>query len=44
MTKTELVLMITPRVVNNVEEGDRLTQQVKDRVLTLKKGIGEFGP
>ena len=42
LTRTELVLMITPRVVKTVEEGDRLTQQVKERVLTLKKGIGEF--
>jgi general secretion pathway protein D len=41
--KTELVLLISPRVVNNVEEGDALTEQVKDRVLTLKEGIGQFG-
>ena len=41
--KTELVLLISPRVVNTVEEGDLLTQQVKDRVLTLKEGIGQFG-
>jgi general secretion pathway protein D len=43
VTKTELVLLISPRVVNNIEEGDALTEQVKDRVLTLKKGIGQFG-
>jgi len=42
VTKTELVLLITPRVVDTVEEGDRLTQEVRDRVLTLKKGIDEF--
>ena len=41
--KTELVLLISPRVVNTIEEGDALTEQVKDRVLTLKKGIGQFG-
>jgi general secretion pathway protein D len=41
--KTELVLLISPRVVNSVEEGDALTEQVKDRVLTLKEGIGQFG-
>jgi len=40
--KTELVVLITPHVVNNVEEGDLLTRQIKDRVLTLKKGIEEF--
>ncbi|MHB8834715.1 MAG: type II secretion system secretin GspD [Candidatus Methylomirabilia bacterium] len=42
--KTELVLMITPHVVNNVEEGDELTRQVRDRVLTLKKGIERIRP
>jgi len=42
VNKTELVLLITPHVVKNVEEGDRLTQQVKDRVLTLKKGLEQF--
>jgi len=41
--KTELVLLISPRVVNTVEEGDALTQQVTNRVLTLKEGIGQFG-
>ncbi len=40
--KTELVLLITPHVVNNVEEGEVLTRQVKDRVLTLKKGIEQY--
>jgi len=40
--KTELVVLITPHVVNNVEEGELLTRQIKDRVLTLKKGIDEF--
>ena len=42
--KTELVVMITPHVVNNVEEGDLLTQQIRDRVLTLKKGLDRFRP
>ena len=41
--KTELVLLISPRIVNNVDEGDALTEQVKNRVLTLKEGIGQFG-
>ncbi len=40
--KTELVVLITPHVVNNVEEGDLLTRQVRDRVLTLKQGIDQF--
>jgi general secretion pathway protein D len=43
VVKTELVLLISPRVVNNVAEGDALTEQVKERVLTLKEGIGQFG-
>jgi general secretion pathway protein D len=42
VSRTELVLLITPHVIYDVEEGDKLTQQVKDRILTLKKGIGEF--
>ena len=43
VTKTELVLLISPRVINTIEEGDVLTEQVKERVLTLKKGIGQYG-
>jgi general secretion pathway protein D len=43
VTKTELVLLISPRVINSIEEGDVLTEQVKERVLTLKKGIGQYG-
>ena len=42
--KTELVIMITPHVVNNVEEGELLTKQARDRVLTLKKGLDRFPP
>jgi general secretion pathway protein D len=42
VTKTELVVLITPRVVNSVEDGDRLTRQVRDRVLTLKQGLEQF--
>lgn len=42
VSKTELVLTITPRVVMNVETGDRITQEVQDRVMTLKKGIEQF--
>jgi len=42
VTKTELVLLITPHVIKDIEDGDRLTQQIKDRVLTLKKRIEQF--
>ncbi|HEY5999254.1 MAG TPA: type II secretion system secretin GspD, partial [bacterium] len=44
VNRTELVLLITPRVVESVEEGDRLTRAIQERVLTLKKGISEFMP
>jgi general secretion pathway protein D len=40
--KTELVLLITPRVVKDVETGNRLTQELQNRTLTLKKGIEGF--
>jgi general secretion pathway protein D len=42
VTKTELVVLITPRVVNSVEEGEALTNQIRERVLTLKKGLDQF--
>ncbi len=42
VSKTELVLLITPRVVETVAEGDQLTRGIQERVLTLKKGIAEF--
>ncbi len=42
VSKTELVLLITPRVVSSVEDGEALTRQIRDRVLTLKKGIEQF--
>ncbi len=40
--KTELVLLITPRVIADPEEGDQLTRSVQDRAVTLKKGIQQF--
>jgi general secretion pathway protein D len=40
--KTELVLLITPRVVADAEEGTRLTEEFQGRVLTLKQGIESF--
>jgi general secretion pathway protein D len=39
MSKKELVLLITPRVVANPEEGNRVSRRIRDRVLSLKKGI-----
>jgi general secretion pathway protein D len=41
-SKKELVLLITPRVVTNPEEGNRLSREIRNRVLTLKKGIELF--
>jgi general secretion pathway protein D len=40
--KTELVLLITPRVVLDSEEAGHLAEELQDRVLTLKKGIEGF--
>jgi general secretion pathway protein D len=42
MSKKELVLLITPRVVTNPEEGNRVSRKIRDRVLTLKEGIELF--
>jgi general secretion pathway protein D len=42
VSKTELVLLITPRVVKDAEEAEALTRQVQDRTVTLKKGIDGF--
>ena len=40
--KTELVLLITPRVIANPEEGNEVSSMIRDRVLTLKEGIELF--
>lgn len=40
--KTELVLLITPRVIANPEEGNQVSKMIRDRVLTLKEGIELF--
>jgi general secretion pathway protein D len=42
MSKKELVLLITPRVVTTPEEGNRVSRSIRDRVLTLKEGIELF--
>jgi general secretion pathway protein D len=31
-TKTELLVLITPHIVNNLSEGARVTQEMKDKV------------
>jgi general secretion pathway protein D len=40
--KRELVLLITPRVIADLEEGERITDMVRRKVLTLKEGIDEY--
>jgi general secretion pathway protein D len=40
--KKELVLLITPRVMANPEEGNAVSKMIRDRVLTLKEGIELF--
>jgi general secretion pathway protein D len=40
--KKELVLLITPRVIANPEEGNAVSNMIRDRVLTLKEGIELF--
>jgi general secretion pathway protein D len=42
ISKTELVLLLTPRVVANPTEGNDLSRMLRDRVLTLKEGIMLF--
>jgi len=42
ISKTELVLLITPRVVTNPMEGNDVCQMLRNRVLTLKEGIMLF--
>ncbi|MCX7793779.1 MAG: hypothetical protein N2257_05170 [Thermodesulfovibrionales bacterium] len=38
-TKTELLVMVTPRVINSQEEADRLVNEFKERVRTIKEKI-----
>lgn len=37
--KTELVVMLTPHVISSQEEADALTEEFKNRVRTVRKGI-----
>jgi general secretion pathway protein D len=41
LTRNELVIFITPRVIGSVEEGTRLSREFEDRVVELKERIGE---
>jgi len=42
VVKKELVLLITPRVIANPEEGNEVSKMIRGRVLTLKEGIELF--
>jgi general secretion pathway protein D len=41
LTRNELVIFITPRVIGSVEEGTRLSREFEDRVVELKERMGE---
>ncbi len=41
VTRTELLIFITPRVVGSVEEGTMLSREFEERVDELKRRIGE---
>jgi len=38
-TKTELLVMVTPRVINSQEEADKLVTEFKERVRTIKERL-----
>lgn len=38
-SKTELLAMVTPRVISYQEEADRLVNEFKERVRTIKEKI-----
>jgi len=40
-TKTELLVMVTPRVINSQEEADKLVNEFKERVRTIKERLEE---
>jgi general secretion pathway protein D len=42
ITRTELLIFITPRVIRNVEEGIQLSRDFEDRVQQLKGRMGEM--
>lgn len=37
--KTELVVMMTPKVITNMEEAARVTDEFRDKTIILKKGL-----
>jgi general secretion pathway protein D len=41
LTRNELVIFITPRVISSVEEGTRLSREFEERVVELKERMGE---
>ncbi len=41
LTRNELVIFITPRVIASVEDGTRLSREFEERVAELKKRFGE---
>jgi general secretion pathway protein D len=41
LTRNELVIFITPRVIGSVEEGTRLSREFEDRVVELKERMSE---
>jgi general secretion pathway protein D len=41
VTRNELVIFITPRVIGSVEEGTRLSREFEDRVVELKRRMSE---
>jgi general secretion pathway protein D len=41
LTRNELVLFITPRVISSVEEGTQLSRDFEERVQELKRRFGE---
>mgnify|MGYP001157803697 CR=1 FL=1 len=41
LTRNELVIFITPRVIASVEDGTRLSREFEDRVFEIKERIGQ---
>lgn len=43
-TKTELLVMVTPHVINNQEEADAVTREFQDKVKTVKERLEKNKP
>lgn len=43
-SKTELLVMVTPHVINNQEEADAATKEFQDKVKTIKERLGKNKP